>query len=424
MLGKGLESLIPRKGNQNPGGQGSGTDDYGIPPVFLPVGDSMDDPARSLPVVSEELELPAPPEEKEITRPAAQNELSSAEEDYELLEPDTLPASDSPAVPLPAASALRNPVSGTPAVFAHGADSAIASVFSAATVAAAAGASRSSKKKDDQVQESIFHIEVDRIAPNPGQPRRHFDEAALRELANSIREFGFIQPLVVTKKEIETPAGIDVSYELIAGERRLNAAKLLGLPLVPAIVRKVNLEREKIELAIIENIQREALNPIETARAFQRLQEEFRMTQREIAAKLGKSRETVANSVRLLDLPAYIQEALQKGALSESHGRLLLAIDDPAAQKKLFDDIALRGLTTRDVKERVRIITKRPRAGGVHDITGGDLTPELKAMQDHLSAALGAPVEIHQGAANGKIMITFYSEEELDNILRRLGTEE
>ena len=143
------------------------------------------------------------------------------------------------------------------------------------------------------------------------------------------------------------------------------------------------------------------------------------MTQREIAANLGKSRETVANSVRLLDLPAYIQEALQKNELSESHGRLLLSVDDPAAQKKLFDDIALRGLTTRDVKERVRQITKRPQANNADE----HLTPELKEMQDHLSATLGAPVEIHQGTGNGKIMITFYSEEELGNILRRLGTE-
>ena len=143
------------------------------------------------------------------------------------------------------------------------------------------------------------------------------------------------------------------------------------------------------------------------------------MTQREIAAKLGKSREVVANNVRLLDLPAYIQQALQEGRLSESHGRLLLAIDDPAAQKALFDDITEQKLTTRDVKERVKSITHKPSIGGI----GGDLTPELRAMQDHLSAALGAPVEIHQGAANGKITITFYSEEELGNIVRRLGTD-
>jgi len=366
MLGKGLESLIPRKGNRNDGTNAAGADGAGNQPVFLPVGDFLDDPAEELPAPPpEEIELPSGREKKE-------EQVFSAK-------------------PSPFGAAPKG--LGEPAA--------------------------KSKKKEENEQESVFHIEVDKISPNPGQPRRNFDEAGLRELASSIREFGFIQPLVVTKKETETPTGIDVSYELIAGERRLNAAKLLGLQLVPAIVRNVNLEREKLELAVIENIQRQDLNPIETARAFQRLQEEFRMTQREIAAKLGKSREVVANSVRLLDLPAYIQEALQEGKLSESNGRLLLAIGDPAAQKALFDDITERRLTTRDVKERVKILTHRPSASGSQE----NLTPELKAMQDHLSAALGAPVEIHQGAANGKITITFYSEEELDNIVRRLGTE-
>ena len=180
----------------------------------------------------------------------------------------------------------------------------------------------SPQKRDDLAQESIFHIEIEKITPNPDQPRRHFDQDALHELASSIREFGFLQPLVVSKVEKETPTGIEVEYQIIAGERRFMAAKMLGLPRVPAIIRNINLEREKLELGVIENIQRENLNPIEMARAFQRLQEEFRMTQREIAAKLGKSREVVANSVRLLDLPEYIQRAVEKGEVSESNARL------------------------------------------------------------------------------------------------------
>ncbi len=273
--------------------------------------------------------------------------------------------------------------------------------------------------KPEQIFGSIFQIEVDKISPNPDQPRRHFDETALHDLARSIREFGFLQPLVVSKIEKESPTGIDVEYQLIAGERRLLAAKLLGLRLVPAIIRNVHLEREKLELAVIENIQREDLNPIETAHAFQRLQEEFRMTQREIAAKLGKSREVVANTVRLLDLPEYIQEAVQKGDLSESHARLLLSIGDPGAQKRLFDDISLNRLTTRDVKERVKQIAKprEPREGA-------EISPELKAMQESLSSALGAPVEIHKGANTGKITIVFYSQEELENILQKLKSGE
>lgn len=270
-----------------------------------------------------------------------------------------------------------------------------------------------------KMMESIFHIEVDKIHPNPNQPRREFNQDAIRELASSIREFGLLQPLVVSKIEKETPTGLEVSYQLIAGERRFLASKMLGLRTIPAIIRRVSLEREKLELAVIENIQRENLNPVETARAFQRLQEEFHMTQREIAAKLGKSRETVANSVRLLDLPPYIQEALQRGELSESHGRLLLAIEDPAAQKKLFDDIAMYHLTTRDVKDRVERL-KRPY--GAPD-EGENLPPEVKALKDSLSQSLGAPVEIKKGVNTGRISITFYSQEELENILRRLGKE-
>jgi len=284
------------------------------------------------------------------------------------------------------------------------------------------------QKRDELAQESIYHIEIEKITPNPDQPRRHFDEDALRELASSIREFGFLQPLVVSKVEKETPTGIAVEYQIIAGERRFMAAKMLGLPRVPAIVRNVNLEREKLELGVIENIQRENLNPIEMARAFQRLQEEFRMTQREIAAKLGKSREVVANSVRLLDLPEYIQRAVEHGQLSESNARLLIAIEDPAEQKALLEDIIQNKLTTRDVKERVQRVAVS--SGGITAHRRGRpplqevrLAPEVKAMQDELSSSLGAPVEISKNANNGKITITFFSEEELEDILRKLGKE-
>lgn len=268
----------------------------------------------------------------------------------------------------------------------------------------------------------IFHIEVGKISPNPNQPRRNFEENGLWELAKSIREFGFLQPLVVTRREVEAERGMDVRYELIAGERRLLAAKLLGLEYVPAIVRSVNLEREKLELAIIENVQREDLNPVERARAFQRLQEEFRLTQREIAAKLGKSRETVANTVRLLDLPMYVQEALEKAQITESHGRFLLQINDPAAQKKLFEDIVAQRLTTRDVK--IRVQTAKPKKERIPET----VSPELKALEEKLTAELGTPVKIEKNSPHGeagtnigKIVITFYSEEELRSIVERFG---
>ncbi len=288
---------------------------------------------------------------------------------------------------------------------------------------------QSQKREESAPQESIYHIEIEKITANPDQPRRHFDEAALHELASSIREFGFLQPLVVSKMEKETPTGIAVEYQIIAGERRFMAAKLLGLPRVPAIVRNINLEREKLELGVIENIQRENLNPIEMARAFQRLQEEFRMTQREIAAKLGKSREVVANAVRLLDLPEYVQRAVEEGAVSESNARLLIAIEDPAMQKALLDDIVQNKLTTRDVRERIQHVATASGGAAAHrrgrpPLVEVRLAPEVKAMQDELSSALGAPVEISKNANNGKITITFFSEEELEDILRKLGKDQ
>lgn len=266
-------------------------------------------------------------------------------------------------------------------------------------------------------EDYVFHIEVAKISPNPRQPRRNFDEVGIRELAASIREFGFIQPLIVTRVDKETAYGVEVRYELIAGERRLLAAKMLGLEVVPAIIREVDLEIEKLQLAMIENIQRENLNPIETGRAFQHLQEEFRMTQREIASKLGKSRESVANTMRLLDLPPYIQEALEKNQISESHGRLLLGVEDLSTQKKLFEDIMSQHLTTRDVKERVKLATAPVQK------ERKEVSPELKMMEDRLSSELGTPVKIEKGENTGKITITFYSEEELESIVKRIGAD-
>lgn len=298
------------------------------------------------------------------------------------------------------------------------------------------------QKREEPAQESVYQIEIEKLVPNPDQPRRHFDEDALHDLASSIREFGFLQPLVVSKVEKETATGIAVEYQIIAGERRFMAAKMLGLPRVPAIVRNVNLEREKLELGVIENIQRENLNPIEMARAFQRLQEEFRMTQREIAAKLGKSREVVANAVRLLDLPEYIQRAVEDGQLSESNARLLISIDDPAAQKALMEDIVQNKLTTRDARERVQrvlytadVATRTAQGIGAAGVTPAaprrgrpplhavSLAPEVRVLRDELSSSLGAPVEISKNANNGKITITFFSEEELKNILEKLKSE-
>lgn len=273
-----------------------------------------------------------------------------------------------------------------------------------------------SQGKRGKMPEAIFQIETEKIHPNPDQPRRVFDEEQIKELAASIREFGLLQPIVVSKVEREVPTGTEVEYELISGERRLLAAKMLDLPRIPAIVRNLSYDRERLELAVIENLQRENLNPIEMARAFARLQDEFRLTQREIASRLGKSREAIANTVRLLDLSPEIQESLQAGEISESHGRLLLTIDDPALQKRLFRDLLDNRLTTRELKNRAT----KAQPEHASRATGG-ISPELKSLEERLSSELGAPVSIKQHGESGRITINFYSPEELKGILERLG---
>ena len=276
---------------------------------------------------------------------------------------------------------------------------------------------KKNQPEDKQMQESIFYIEVDKISPNPDQPRREFEPESLKELAASIREFGLLTPIVVTKKNVEGPSGVEVEYELIAGERRLKASKLLGLQTIPAIVRNIRLDRERLELAIIENIQREDLNPIEMARAYARLQDEFRMTQREVASRLGKSRETVANTMRLLDLPSEIQEAISRGQLTESHGRMLLAIDDQGTQMKLFNDLLSNRLTTRELKERVSEYSN------IKDVEKArkEVNPDLQVLQERLSSEFGTPVVIRDHGGTGKITISFYSQEEFTELLRKFG---
>ncbi|HUX35456.1 MAG TPA: ParB/RepB/Spo0J family partition protein [Candidatus Paceibacterota bacterium] len=275
------------------------------------------------------------------------------------------------------------------------------------------------KNKEPENIGSVFHIEIEKIKPNPQQPRRQFEEEALKDLASSIREFGILQPITVTKIEKETPNGTDVEYQLIAGERRWLASKMLGLELIPAIIRNIDLERERLELAIIENIQREDLNPIERARSFAKLQDEFRLTQREIAVRLGKSRESIANTVRLLDLPAAITEALEKNQISESHGRLLLAIEDPGTQERIFRELLEKRMTTRDLKNKVRGFKPEIKKEAREEVS-----PEIKMMQEKLSSELGAPVRIESEGERGKITITFFSPEELQNIVDKFGNEE
>ena len=260
--------------------------------------------------------------------------------------------------------------------------------------------------------DSIFWVEVERIAPNPFQPRKEFDEAALQSLAESIRTYGVLQPLVVTRKEIERPGeGISVQYELIAGERRLRAAKLAGIREVPVVIRSgADDDRMKLELAIIENLQREDLNAIDRALAFQRLSKEFGLNNVEIGKRVGKSREYVSNTLRILMLPAPMQDALRPPLISEGHTRpLLMLIDRPDQQQVIFRDITMRNLSVRDAEQLARrIATEKTRKG--------DLSPELLILERELTETLGTRVRIEKKAPGGKVLIEFFSADDLAQI--------
>lgn len=279
--------------------------------------------------------------------------------------------------------------------------------------------------KRPMMSQAVFLIEVEKIKPNPFQPRKHFDEDALKDLANSIREHGILQPLVVSKIENETESGTSVEYQLIAGERRLKASKLIGLERVPVIIRQAGAKSENLEIAIIENLQRENLDSIETARAYARLQDEFGMTQREIGTRLGKSREVVANALRLLSLPTELQNALSRGQINESQARLLLSIENPIAQNQLFNDIISNNLTVREVRSKVRKIHLGGQVEGVsasHYPAAQEV--EMRNLEDKLKEVLGAEVKIEKKGEAGKIVITFYSPEEIYGLIHKINPHE
>lgn len=265
---------------------------------------------------------------------------------------------------------------------------------------------------------SIFWIDVDKIKPNPFQPRREFDEVRLKDLAGSIRQYGVLQPLVVTRKEIEKPdVGISVEYELISGERRLRASRLAGLVQVPAIIKTGDQsDRLKLELAIIENLQREDLNPIERAKSFKQLVDQFGLKHIEVAEKIGKSREYVSNSIRLLLLPQEMQDALYDGKISEGHTRPLLMLTDRSEEQGvLFKEIMLKKMTVREAEGIARRIAferarKKDRM----------FAPDIIEMEEKLTEVLGTRVLIEQKNEGGKIHIDFFNESDLRSILERI----
>lgn len=261
---------------------------------------------------------------------------------------------------------------------------------------------------------SIFWIDTDKIKPNPYQPRREFDEVRLQDLADSIKQYGVLQPLTVSRTEIEKEGGgILTEYELIAGERRLRAAILAGVSQVPAIIRQGDTAMMKLELAIIENLQREDLNAVDRARAFFRLVGEFKFTHNEVAKKMGRSREYVSNSLRILTLPEEILNGLSEGKITEGHTRpLLMLADHPEEQLVLFKEILYKKITVREAERLARKIAyDRVRKKEFMP------DPEIVELEEEFQEKLGTRVHIERKELGGQIKIDYFSTDDLRSIL-------
>lgn len=274
-----------------------------------------------------------------------------------------------------------------------------------------------SRSMSDMYRDSIFWVEVDRIKPNPYQPRREFDQAKLNELAESIRMYGLLQPLTVSRIETtRDDGGISVDYELIAGERRLRASKIAKLTQVPVIIRTgEHTDQMKLELAIIENLQREDLNPIDRAKAFFQLANEFKFTHIDIGKKVGKSREYVSNTLRLLSLPDAIQGYISEGRISEGHARPLMMLNDRAdEQTVLAKEILLKRLTVRESEALARRVAQ-DKVSARHKID-----PEILALEKSLTEKLGTRVTIEPRETGGRLVISFFNADDLAALLEAM----
>lgn len=266
-------------------------------------------------------------------------------------------------------------------------------------------------------KDNVFYVEIHKIKPNPQQPRHDFDDDGLKELSKSIRKYGILQPLLVSKVEEESNRGMNVYYQLIAGERRLRAAKLAGLPHVPVIIRD-DLEEPKasLEVALIENVQRTDLNPVEEAEAYDRLAKEFGLTQKEIAEKVAKSREVIANAIRLLGLPKDIRESLRSGKLSRAHARALLAFSDETKQREMYKQILAGGVSSKEVESIASIAKSLRQAQGKQ----AKKDSKYLELEKNLAETLKAPVLIHSTEKGGKIVIRFATLQDLNKIAKSI----
>jgi ParB family chromosome partitioning protein len=262
----------------------------------------------------------------------------------------------------------------------------------------------------DKKRGRLMDMDLDKISMNPSQPRGEFDPQALEELSRSISERGILQPVVVR--------AMSDGFQLIIGERRVRAAKMAGEKRIPAIVLEVSEEREMLELALVENLQREDLNPIDEARAYQKLIGECGLTQKEVSEKVGKDRTSVANALRLLKLPDKVQSQVMQGTLSAGHARALLALDSSRAQVALAQRIAEGSMTVRAVE---RLVQKEKRRGLRIGLARSKKAAELIELEERLQRTLGTAVRIVKGSKKGRLEIEFYSDEDLERILGILG---
>lgn len=260
---------------------------------------------------------------------------------------------------------------------------------------------------DDKEQENVQDIKVSEIRANKNQPRKKFDEGKIGELADSIKEHGILQPIIVRKK-----AG---GYELVAGERRWRAAQKAGIEKIPAIIKDLS-DSDVMEIALIENLQREDLNPLEEAEAYKKLIDEFGMTQEELSKRVGKSRSQIANTVRLLNLDEEIKKLISDEKLTAGHARALLAIEDKKERLKLAKKICDENMTVRQTEETIKIKTQEKRKNKKDK----EINPAFIEISEKLQKTLGTRVKIKGSEKRGKIEIEFYSEDELERILETI----
>ena len=258
---------------------------------------------------------------------------------------------------------------------------------------------------------TLFYCGIEEIVPNRSQPRKHFDESKLQELADSIKEKGILEPLIVRR--------VEGGYELIVGERRWRAAQKAGLKEVPVIVKEIQ-GREALEVSLIENLQREDLNPIEEAEAFRRLTEEFEISQGELATRVGKDRTTIANALRLLKLPTEVKNQLLQNRITSGHARAILSLEAKEKQKELCALIIRRDLSVREAEALAKRWSEKPKRTVTPAKERSDLESQFNSLQDSLRRHLGTKVHITQKGKRGKIEIEYYSFEDLERIMETI----